>query len=149
MKPLLVGESNPYGSDPSFALYPLPERASGWRLCKLVMGLERGAYLRAFDRVNLCTGKWSMGEARDKAQEIRDSRRKAPIVLCGAKVSEAFGMDFYPFTVSDTFDLHGMHVRRFVVLPHPSGLSRAWNEPGAFDRARAVLTEAGVLPVAR
>ena len=29
----------------------------------------------------------------------------------------------------------------FVVLPHPSGLSRAWNEAGAYERARALLRE--------
>lgn len=27
----------------------------------------------------------------------------------------------------------------FVVLPHPSGLNRAWNEPGAFAKAQDVM----------
>lgn len=83
MKPLLVGEQNPYGADPKFALYPYPENSAGGRLCFKVFGLTRHEYLARFDRVNLCSGKWSM--------------------------------------------------------------SRAWNEPGAYERARAVLREAGVL----
>ena len=28
----LIGEQNPYGADPAFALYPLPENAAGARL---------------------------------------------------------------------------------------------------------------------
>jgi hypothetical protein len=31
MKPLLVGESNPYGGDPAFALYPSPPGCAGLR----------------------------------------------------------------------------------------------------------------------
>lgn len=34
-----------------------------------------------------------------------------------------------------------------AVLSHPSGRNRAWNAPGTYERARAVLREAGVLPV--
>jgi hypothetical protein len=36
---LLLGEANPYGGDPRYALYPEPEGSSGWRLCHMVMGL--------------------------------------------------------------------------------------------------------------
>ncbi len=32
-----------------------------------------------------------------------------------------------------------------VVLPHPSGLNRFWNRPGAFEGARELLREAGAL----
>lgn len=93
MKPLLVGEQNPYGADPKFALYPYPENSGG----------ERPA-----------------------------------IVLLGAKVVRALNFTAYtPFL--------WIRATWLVILPHPSGLSRAWNEPGAYERARAVLREAGVL----
>ena len=33
-----------------------------------------------------------------------------------------------------------------LVLPHPSGLSRAWNDPTMYERSRAFLAEALALP---
>lgn len=143
MKPLLVGEANPYGADPAFALYPLPERSSGDRLCRLVMGLERREYLRRFDRVNLCPQRWSMPLARRNALRIMLDEKVTPVVLLGAKVCAAFSLKFEPFTVKRSESDTGTQV--YVTLPHPSGLSRAWNEENAFLRARTVLIEGGVL----
>lgn len=110
MRPLLVGEANPYGGDPSFALYPSPPWCSGERLCRLVLGLDPDEYLGRFDRQNLCPRSWHLPAARARAEE--------------------------PFTARDGL----------VLLPHPSGLSRLWNAPGSFARAREVLRVAGVLP---
>ena len=146
MRPLLVGEANPYGGDPEYALYPYPEGASGDRLCRKVMGLSPREYLAMFDRVNLCPTRWSMKTARLRALEILASDRGAPraYVLLGSKVRAAFGVGHDPFTHFRSLrELPGPQV--FVVLPHPSGLSRAWNAPGAYDRAREVLEQAGVL----
>lgn len=145
-KPLLVGEANPYGIDPAYALYPLPERASGHRLCTLVMGLEIRDYLRRFDRVNLCPQRWSEPVAREQAARIRADRGIWDhIVLLGAKVSRAFGEDYKPFTWSQKAWPESGRAHTVVVLPHPSGLCRAWNEPGAFEKAREVLRCSGVL----
>lgn len=131
-KPLLVGESNPYGRDPYFALYPAPDGCSGHRLCCLILGMRRTEYLRVFERKNLCDGKWTMREARVAAAELRTW--KAPLILLGAKVARAFEFDsFEPFTVADG--------GKTLVLPHPSGLCRMWNEPGAFQRARLLVAE--------
>lgn len=138
---LLVGEANPYGGDPSFALYPEPKGASGDRLCRKIMGLRGGQYLRAFDRVNLCTGKWSLPRAREEADRLIETPRKA-IVLLGTKVKSAFGVTGPAFDVERR--PNGMVL---VILPHPSGLCREWGKPGAIDRARVVLTKAGVLPL--
>lgn len=141
-KPLLVGELNPYGADPDFALYPLPARASGDRLCRLVMGLRRGQYLAAFDRVNLCTGKWSAPAARKRADELCADDERQLFVLLGVKVSAAF-LPGKP----KAFTIEQRCAGTFVVLPHPSGLCRVWDEPGSVERARKLLTEAGVLPI--
>ena len=140
MKPLLVGEMNPYGADPHFALYPAPEKSAGWRLCVKVMGLPRAEYLRRFDRANLCTGKWSVVAARAEASRLA-ALDHVVYVLFGKKVCDAFRLDFSPFTVVAP----PRQAKRAVILPHPSGLCRAWNEAGAFERARRVLREAGVL----
>ena len=139
MRPLLVGEANPYGGDPTFALYPYPERASGDRLCRLVMGLEPREYLRRFDRVNLCPEKWSAPLSRINAQRIRAGDHER-FVLLGTKVADAFG-----FKKVEPFGYAVEGDKSFALLPHPSGLCREWNKPGAFDRARGVLREAGVL----
>ncbi len=170
MKPLLVGEANPYQSDPRlaqrYALYPDPERCAGWNLCHRVMQLDEDEYLRRFDRVNLCDGKWGMKEAREHAgaltikyllswvdeNALAASSPHKSFVLCGSKVCSAFTgaarlrglpeVSFQPFTINTEY---WSKMLPLVILPHPSGLSRAWNEPGAHERARAVLREAGVL----
>lgn len=147
MKPLLVGEANPYGSDPHYALYPDPPGCAGDRLCRKVMGLEPDDYLERFDRVNLCPSRWSTRGARERAAALLEEYPQVPLVLLGAKVTRAFRWLFTPFEswVASEVAIIGRG-RTFVCLPHPSGLSRAWNAPGAYDRARSVLREAGALP---
>jgi hypothetical protein len=107
------------------------------------MGLSVKDYIRGFERANLCAGEWSMREAREAAREIGSramtEQSGRTWILLGSKVCAAFGVDYLPFTWLST--------AKTVVLPHPSGRARAWNEPGAFDRAREVLTRAGVLPL--
>lgn len=140
-RPLLVGESNPYGTDPEFALYPDPQGCAGWRLAVEILGLHRAAYLRAFERTNLCSeGAWSTRAARDAAASIRLQRAQAPIVLLGARVANAFGLPYEPFTetrLSNPFT--STPTTRFFLLPHPSGRCRLWNQPDAFQRARAMV----------
>lgn len=135
---VLVGELNPYGIDPKYALFDLPQRASGHRLRTLVLGVERRTYM-SFKRHNLCTGSYSKREAEQEAGrlylEVYDSRKvsDAVFVLLGRKVATAFGCgSMNPFTREG----------RWVLLPHPSGLCREWNVPGAYARAQDVLREA-------
>lgn len=143
MRPLLVGEDNPYGSDPRYALYPEPRNSAGGRLCRDIMQLSVKDYIRGFERVNLCAGKWSMTEARESARLVK-MRPEIPLayVLLGAKVCAAWGVAYEPFRVSPS----GLGCLQ-VILPHPSGRNRAWNESGAAARARRALEEAGVLPL--
>ena len=140
VKPLLVGEANPYGGDPEFALYPSPARCAGHRLCHLVMQLDPDDYLERFDRANLCPSRWSMRAARAGAASLRAERAAAGavVVLLGARVCSAFGVEFRPFSLCFV-------APTLVVLPHPSGLSRLWNEPYSYERARDVLRAAGAL----
>lgn len=124
-KPVLVGESNPYGRDPYYALYPAPDGCSGHRLCVRILGMRRAEYLAAFDRVNLCDGPWSIADAAGKADALRGGR----LILLGAKVCRAFRVPFRPFEESEAG----------LVLPHPSGLCRLWNVPGNIEAARRVM----------
>lgn len=142
MKPWIVGESNPYRPDRYFALYPVPAESAGGRLCRKVFGMREAEYLRSFERVNLLSApKWSVPAARKEACRLiaGEISPYAPVVLLGAKVFAAFapwmGVDgeqpWAPFAWR----------HRYLLLPHPSGLSRAWNEPGAFRRAQVKLIE--------
>ena len=129
-KPLLVGESNPYGGDPHFALYPAPDGCSGHRLCCLILGMRRADYLRVFSRCNLCDRcTWSMKLARHRAVDLAASHER--IVLLGSKVSAAFGLPFIPFSRSSNL----------LTLPHPSGLCRLWDLDGAVGRARSAVAK--------
>lgn len=163
MKPLLVGEANPYQRNPRmamrYALHPDPPQASGGRLCHFVMGLDEETYLAAYDRTDLCFPKWSWPMARRRASELMAERGPADvIVVCGAKVAQAFGLPSWPFRVyqneaqgmlGDPLGEHELgppsNAPIRVVLPHPSGLCRVWHEPDAVLRARAVLRQVGVL----
>lgn len=150
MKPLLVGEANPWQSDYEsamyFALHPDPPHASGGRLCYLIMQLDERTYLRSFDRADLCFPKWSLPEARKRASELVSERDGGDvIVLCGTKVAKAFGLTYEPFVVR-RFHSESTGLPTMVMLPHPSGLNRTWHQPGALQKARTVLIETGVLP---
>lgn len=127
LKPLLVGEVNPYGADPEMALYPLPEHAAGGRLAR-ILGLSHGEYLRRFDRVNLCTGAWSLPAARQASYRYRLEGQ--PKILLGRKVAQAFG-----YEAGQPFEKIG----DIYLMPHPSGRCRIWNRPGAHEKVRALL----------
>jgi hypothetical protein len=129
---VLVGEANPYGADPDYALFPAPDGCAGHRLCVLILGMRRREYLDTFERVNLCPNRWAMKEARQHAQKLWVQPKK--FILLGAKVARAWEIDpFEPFTFHDGGTT--------LVLPHPSGLCRLWYEPGAYERARSCVAE--------
>jgi hypothetical protein len=140
---LLVGEDNPYGDLPEFALYSSPDGCSGHRLMK-ILGLSEDQYL-ALHRTNLCSREaFSMKEARRRA-ELLCTDPSAPwrvVVLLGRKVADAFGYELDFFT-------HGIEPRTvawstpvtLVSLPHPSGRVLLWNKPDTRLRAREIMRE--------
>lgn len=135
VRPLLVGEDNPHGSDPKFALWPSPPGCAGDRLCRSILQMTLRQYVRAFDRTNLCHKTWSWPVAREAATKIK-AERTGPLILLGAKVCEAFELSFQPFT--SQMSIFGP-IREIVILPHPSGRSRAWNAPGSGEAARQLV----------
>ena len=137
-KPLLVGEMNPYSSDPRRALYPLPRGATGDRL-REILELSDAEYLRLFDRADLFHKgeRWKVADARARAADLAAGRDD--LVLLGTRVCHAFNVPFVPFTVHrlvrpmNTSD----DLARVRILPHPSGRNRMWDDPTAAKRARA------------
>jgi hypothetical protein len=142
-RPYLVGELNPYQAtdvDPfgEYDLYPAPDGSAGERLCRYVLGLQRKDYLNLFNRRNLLrTQRWSVTSARAAARELVVHVRSAPLVLLGAKVAAAFGLPFEPYSTRKWVGHEKEQV--IVILPHPSGLSRAWNAPDAVEKARRAV----------
>jgi hypothetical protein len=143
---LLVGESNPYGSLPSRALFPHPRNASGNRI-RVILGLTDAAYMKTFDRVNLCREKWNLREAVQHAGLLLE--RRGTYVLLGSKVRSAFHsamMSAGPGLCSayhrelNAFWWGPRH--QFICLPHPSGRCRAWNDPDQVERSRALMRAA-------
>lgn len=135
---LLVGEHNPYGPRPEYQLVNYPQGCAGERLQRLVLGLPEADYLGLW-RTNLCFGRgWILGDARARAEFLLaapDSRWNV-IVMLGRKVASAFRYKEEAFSYSIVSQYRLMTL---VALPHPSGRCRAWNEPGAVTKARAIL----------
>ena len=136
MKPLLVGELNPYGDDDRFALYPDPDHASGARLMRIFNMVPR-EYLATFDRTNLCARRWDKTAAREAAERIM--RERHVIVACGSKVATAFVGKFVAYEITYCGQYRAGGGNLIVTIPHPSGLNRLWNDPTAAARARAAV----------
>lgn len=138
-KIILVGELNPYGADPQYALYPLPRQASGARLQE-ILAISTTDYLKGHDRVNLCTGTYDPKRAAAYAQQLHTGREFGTgLVLCGVRVAAAFRAaaaltedELKPFSLGTYAHLW------YLTIPHPSGRNRAWNAPDAADRARVL-----------
>lgn len=136
---ILVGEDNPYGSDPRYALYDEPKHSAGGRLRRMVFGIPKRVYFdrELFERGNLCTGKWKMKEARQQAYAVLRERPDATIIMFGRKVATAFS----PLVGARTPPLECFEVRdRLMSLPHPSGLNRQWADPETLKAVRYLLT---------
>jgi hypothetical protein len=129
----LVGEYNPYGQAPYYALYPHPENSAGGRLCRLILQMDFDEYMESFKRFNLLdTPKWSLPRARAAAKVLAEQEHHERIVLLGAKVAAAFEVDYAPLSRPHP---------DILVLPHPSGRNRFWNDLRNMDRARAELRD--------
>ena len=87
-----------------------------------------------------------------RARRIQAERAGGVVVLLGARVCRAFRFGYEPFVVKERWYGHAGDApaaqgksTMFVLLPHPSGLCRAWNKSDAVSHARAALRYAGVL----
>jgi len=131
----IVGELNPYGARPEYALYPDPPGCAGHRLMK-ILGLSEEEYL-ALGRVNLCVRKWSGLAARNAAVQLFFGAGEGDaFVMLGRKVAAAFYVTGDPLPPFSVCTIHGV---TFASLPHPSGRCRAWNATDAVAHAREVL----------
>lgn len=132
----MLGEVNPLGSHPRYALYHEPPGHSGDRLRRF-LGISVADYL-SIDRRNLCTGRWSIPEAKAAAASALEEAASSDTVVLslGRKVATALGAPRADLPSSD--EVSGVRV---VFSPHPSGLCRAWNDPAVLPLLLEILRE--------
>jgi len=138
----LVGELNPYGEDPRFALYDEPIGASGHRLREYILGIPRRVYLAdsLFTRQNLCVGHWHRETARARMEILIDSLTSGDLVVTlGRRVAQARQSQYVPTPRPWEVQKVVSRGSLLLALPHPSGLCREWNDPAAARRARDIL----------
>lgn len=180
---LLVGELNPYGAEPAYALFPNPPSSAGGRLSGALAIVPSRAEQVATWRANLCDDRWRNVKAVERAQLLLEGPWRGYVCL-GAKVQSAFRQAIlrnraqadkrasardaahaYSFANQRVWDSHGAHpadrgearcvwdlsldvVRdeaptyaRFLYMPHPSGLCRAWNDVDVIAAARLAYAD--------
>ena len=170
VKPLIIGEAPGRGKDAVGGMFPL-SGAVGVRLTQLA-GLEEqalqdqpgtsryGHYYwtlrKYFDLDNLLdywpgsSGKGSAfppKEAYGAVINRRDEWQGRTIVLLGRRLLSAFGLGipFYTWDTSEGAEELGIDPpfwHWLVGIPHPSGLTRNYNDPAERERAGKVLREA-------
>lgn len=140
-KLLLVGEANPLSRDRAKALWPYPGSAGG-RFAAM-LGLDPDTYLRHFERVNLYVRppkRWNRKKARERAWAITVKYRGYDVFLLGQRVADAFLMTKRHFSLWKRYPYFGgSRWHTYMLLPHPSGRCRTWNDPATRERLREAV----------
>lgn len=90
------------------------------------------------DRWNGKSGKgdsFDREEGKERAAALASDAFIASYVLLGAEVARAFGFRFSPLAA------HERDGKRFLLLPHPSGIVRWWNDKENVEKASLALRE--------
>lgn len=130
---VVVGEVPGAHTHEDLPMFPSPVTSSAGRLMEMSK-LTPAQYLGCLYRRNVCYRRWSEGEASNTARLIVSSlfdHKDLFVVMCGHKVAAAFG-------VPCSYWMLGRLESRncYTVIPHPSGLNRVYNDPGARERTR-------------
>lgn len=140
IRPLIIGQapSREHGEDEALS------GRSGARLAELC-GLTLVEFLEVFDRANLVetfpgkAGKGdrfpSPGEARSLAGRFKRVVGGRRVVVLGFSTAAAFGLTHPAMIFAPHWGAE------FAFSPHPSGVSRWWNDPENLRRATAFWLE--------
>lgn len=111
---------------------------SGERLTK-ALGHDWRFAMQGVNLFPIRVQAWKKTIARKRGQQLRESFAKDKqywvVLLAGRKVADSFG-----FAKDEPFfqRLVRRHVR-YYIIPHPSGLSRWWNDPKNVKRFETFL----------
>lgn len=128
-RPVLVGQNNPYSSDPRYALAPYPVNVTGWRIWRMLneqCGVKRAQYMRAFDRRNALTArKWDYHAARRESGGMMDTLGGRRVCVLGRDTLSALGLRG---TVRPLEWQEHRSGAQWCYVPHPSGLNLWYND---------------------
>lgn len=121
--------NNPLTSRPDAALLPHPVNSAGWRLWRMCHdhnGVSRSTYRRSYEFVNLCDSTWwDPLAARAKRDALWPTWTGRRVVLCGVQVLTVCRLQRPPrFLQWSEYE-----EVRWCWIPHPSGLTRDYNDP--------------------
>lgn len=128
---LVVGECPGPNTHADSPLFPWPPSSSAGRL--MSMGdLVPGEYLGGLLRRNLVDDReWCESDGEERAREIMSALFDEPadlrVVLCGWRVAAAFGAKNLEYWQPKKLECG----QTAVVIPHPSGRNRVYNEEAA------------------
>ena len=138
-RPVLIGLIDPTGFDPDWALVPTGKGSTGDRILKILntkVMVSREEYLTRFQRFNLRSRpRMTAGMILQRAQVLTQQLQGRSVVLLGEDVRKAFG---HPVLKVDPYDHDGI---RWYQIPHPSGLTRWYNNADNRERVATLLAE--------
>lgn len=150
-KPLIIGEAPARTGDPRKPI----TGACGAKLAALA-GLTEGEFRRRFARMNLldrwpgaAPTKGARWDARAATMAARKARRRfingRLVILLGWRVAATFRLtaDICEY-LQEYWLVRNGHIldARVVVVPHPSGVNRWYNDAGNVARMRAFMEDA-------
>lgn len=149
-RPLLLAMNNPQSPRPEHALYPHPEGCAGHRLWTMLheAGVRAGIaiskldYLTRFDRRNLVSASvWSAADARRAAGGVLDAAGGRTLAVLGAATLKALQLPRRPWGVLSysASSARPNDLFTYVLLPHPSGRCREYNDEAMRRLAGDVL----------
>lgn len=141
--PVLIGMNNPYGTDERYALYPRPERATGWRVWQMLVlavpECTEAQYRDRFARYNIMTGRdWNLAEARRQAPRLVDHWLGNHVLVFGKQTRDAMWLPAVEPLTWHTKQW-GNRMSYWAWAPHPSGRNQWYNDPANREAAGHAL----------
>jgi hypothetical protein len=125
MKPVLLGMNNEH---PDRVFYPDNAACSGGRILSMMNLVEEISceeFLDAFERHNMHYGKdWDAKAARANRLSVWETLFGKRVIIFGRQTASALGVPR-----ADGEWKSAMGYFTFTTLPHPSGLTRDYNDP--------------------
>jgi hypothetical protein len=133
-RPVLLGMNNPLSDDPSYALFPAPQSATGYRIFEMLQSTGaiqfRQEYIRGFDRRNVLDSVvWDAKQARQSGPRLWATLGGRTVCLLGREVVASVGLSAVEPLAWQQPDPYrtGQQPARWCYIPHPSGLNRWYN----------------------
>ena len=152
-RPVLVGMNSPQSSDPADALRVWNHTCTGGRILDMLQSATRRHsrgyaitakdYERVFYRRNLVDAReWDPALARERGPKVIESMRNdSVVVLCGRDVNKALRLPRLDWLEWGHYQWLPTLGFRYFVIPHPSGLTRLYNDWEFRDRVGDRLLE--------